>query len=316
VNVLIVQPGADTGGQGIDMQRAFARHAPDWKVRSVTVSRNYLGFDEDLHYPTDKDEIAELGRNADVLHFRSSFKALRLLGLHERRRPRQPVILQHHGTEFREGAEAILSEARFFHAPVYVSTIDLLVGHDQVGWIPAPIEIEDLSAYRGARDPDAPIRIGHCPTVRTAKGTDAFLAAIDELKQRYPIELVLVEGRSWRDCLKIKGTFDLLFDQLTFGFGGNGLEAFAMGIPVVSGAVDPKVLAKMQEIIGPDLPFAAATRETLWNVLERLICDAAERDVQAQRGLEYVKAWHAAPMVVERLKAIYRAAGRRKALIA
>lgn len=50
-NLLIYSPGADTGGLGIAMKRAFDKHAPEWTARHIRREDNYL------HYPADIEGI-------------------------------------------------------------------------------------------------------------------------------------------------------------------------------------------------------------------------------------------------------------------
>jgi hypothetical protein len=311
MNVLILVAGADTGGQGINIKRAFDRFAPDWSVRSASVISNYMAHDPDLTFPRDQEEIVDLYERADVVHLRNSFGALRLVGAHTRRAGEQkkPLIIHHHGSRFRRGAVGLMREAAVRGAASYVSTMDLLLKDSELrlGWIPAPVDVDGLAAMRKPQKSDV-IRIGHAPTNRTLKGTAHFLAACAVLQERgRRIEPVIIEGKPWRECVELKGTVDLFYDQLMFGYGNNGLEAFAMGIPVVSGAVDPKVLSCMRELVG-DLPFLPATHETLADQIEALIISGELREEYAARGRAYVERFHAPAKVVARLQGIYREA--------
>lgn len=313
MNVLILAGGADTGGQGIATKQAFDRHS-SMQVRSVSVSKNYLAYAADLWWPADKRLIRRLFAEADVLHVRNTFLSLKLVGALDFDRKRPPMLIQHHGTDYREHPSRLLHEAARYGAATYVSTIDLLTAApvDHVGWIPAPLDIDALAAFRVARPAEAPLRVGHAPTVRASKGTDVFLEAFAQVEKTRNIELVMIEGKPQVECLAIKGTCDILFDQLTFGYGSNALEAFAMGIPVLSGAEDPAVLDRMRSVIG-FLPFLPCTRANLAEQLRRLIDQEQLREDLAAVGRSYVQTYHAAPVVVKRLERIYRTITNRAA---
>lgn len=81
--------------------------------------------------------------------------------------------------------------------------------------------------------PDGKIIFAHSPSQRAKKGTGRFLAAIDILKQHYGnIEVDLLEGLPYDECLKRKARATIFFDQTMAGsYGNSGLEAMAAGIP-------------------------------------------------------------------------------------
>ncbi len=82
---------------------------------------------------------------------------------------------------------------------------------------------------------DRPLRIGHAPSNRKAKGTDIILSVLDELAaEGHQFELVLVEGLS-NDAARLKyEQMDILIDQLHAGwYGGLAVELMALGKPVM-----------------------------------------------------------------------------------
>jgi len=123
----------------------------------------------------------------------------------------------------------------------------------------------------------------------------------------------MVERVPYRECVALKGTVDVFFDQVTFGYGNNSLEAFAMGIPVISGADDPRVLETMKGLLG-ELPFYPATRADLMLRLAEMIESEELRREVGARGRAYVTRFHSLPAVADRMKRIYadRLEGRMK----
>jgi glycosyltransferase involved in cell wall biosynthesis len=307
VKVIIVAPGADTGGQGIAIKRAFDKHAPGWTVRSVTKKNNYLAQEPDLMWDRDEDEIRAFYAEADVVHVRLTARALR--DLDDWKQPRKPFVYHHHGTLFRDGPRPHIRWAQRCGAQLVVSTLDLWqIAPNDLQWLPAPIDIDRLAAIRAAAGDDRTVpQIVHCPTSRAAKGTDRFLRAAEQLHDEQAFTVDVVEGVTWEECLQRKAHADLFFDQLTYGYGNNALEAWAMGIPVVSGARRPAVLTFMRAILG-ELPFLDAVDGTLRRQLEWLLADKDLRREYSDRGCRYVDRYHSEAAVVERLRGIWTAA--------
>lgn len=150
------------------------------------------------------------------------------------------------------------------------------------------------------------VRIAHAPTDRGIKSTAAFLEATEQLKaEGHPIEVDLIEGVPWRECLARKAKADVYFDQVKLGYGNNAIEAWGMGIPVIAGAA-PATQEEMVRRFG-DLPFYNATESTLYDAL-RAMLNPSIRELYAHRGLMHVRKYHDERVVVEQLKDVYRRA--------
>jgi hypothetical protein len=121
------------------------------------------------------------------------------------------------------------------------------------------------------------------------------------------VELVLVEGKPWRDGMAIKATADIYFDQVQLGYGCNAVEAWGMGIPVIAGA-DEWTLTKMRNIYGKTLPFYEATEATIKDAIADLATNKAKRTQYAKRGLSHVRRWHDEKPALTRLATLYRLA--------
>jgi glycosyltransferase involved in cell wall biosynthesis len=153
------------------------------------------------------------------------------------------------------------------------------------------------------------IRIAHAPTNRAIKSTEAFLSATDQLRgEGFDIEVDLIEGVSWAECLQRKSKADIYFDQVILGYGNNAIESWGMGIPVIAGA-QPATLAEMERRFG-DLPFYTTTPDSIYDSLKALVSTPSLRDEYGQRGLEHVRRWHDEAKGVEQLKDLYQRATR------
>lgn len=286
----------DLGGDGIRTKWAFDRHAPGWVYRQTVRKANYLG------YPTDTPfvEACELAARVDVVHARNSFRAARLAGCMGK-----PTVVHHHGTRLRNNPARILAEQRASKALGLAATLDLwLLAPEELEWLPAPYDLGFLASLRRPVD-DGVLRIGHAPTNRAVKSTERFLAAAARLGRELPVAVVLIEGRSWWDCLQLKATCDILFDQVKLGYGNNAIEAWGMGIPVVAGAA-ADTLGEYERRFG-SVPFPVADEGSIYGAL-RGLADPGVRAWWRHRGLEHVRRWHDETRVVSQLQDIYRRA--------
>ena len=160
-----------------------------------------------------------------------------------------------------------------------------------------PFESERMPPRRRASG--GGVRVGHAPSVRRAKGTEQILRALKQLRRKHPrLEIVLIEGLPHREALELKATCDIFIDQIgDLGYGINSLEALAMGIPTASSLAP----GFAQEI--PDHPFVEIDETNIAERLEPLVADSGLRRRLGERGREWVREYHDARRVVQRLHA-------------
>ena len=230
---------------------------------------------------------------ADVIHTNATFRTLE--------RYWKPSVVHHHGTGFRQNPEGHLARAREHGAQALVSTLDLwLLAPDETIWLPAPYDLDWLDSFRKPHD-GTKVRIGHAPTNRAIKSTEKLMKAVARIPEA---ELVLIERKRWSDCLKMKGTVDVFFDQVILGYGNNAIEAWGMGIPVICGA-EPDTLAEMRNRF--ELPFYEATEDTIYDAIKAMT-DEITRKEWGERGRAHADRFHSDRAVVELLWPIYEQA--------
>lgn len=300
MRVFIDSTGADTAGISVAIKHAFLRHAPDWRVDSMVAAGNYINYPQDV--PWSQRGLERLYDAADVVHIHNTTHAHRWYDNAQGK----PTVLTHHGMHSQGDFRQMVADGLAIGATQLASTLDLALMEPGLEWVGAPVSLEAMRSlrernYRSGRV----LRIGHAPTNRAIKGTEAFIAAMVKLVQSgLPVEPVVIEGRQWADCLRIKATCDLWFDQPVLGYGSNAIEAWAMGIPVVSGVADPQIRAGMIERWGR-LPFFEANEATLESGLRALAADSGLREEYRERGTAHVERWHDERVTVETLKRIY-----------
>lgn len=279
---------ADPAGVVGRYRSAAAKAQDGLVIREAHKASAYFNFPTDIVW-TRKTEglVRALASEADVIHLNNSDVAYRALGL------RKPALLHHHGSLFRSDPAHWFAVARRSRMVQAVSTIDLTrPDEDELAWLPTAYDIDDLEAIGAAnrRTPDGMLRVVSAPTNRSYKATAALIAAVDGLRSDgLPVELVLVEGKTWRQCLVEKAKADVVFDQVAFGYGCNSIEAWGMGVPVIAGA-DPWTLDAMRRRFG-DLPFYEATETTIADAI-RAMLSYDLRSEWAERGMAHVRQWH------------------------
>jgi hypothetical protein len=234
--------------------------------------------------------IRRLG-TADVLHIHT------VVSLAQQARRPLPTVLHHHGSMLRANAAQYAQEAKRKHALVLVSNLELFThtGDYPAFFLPNVVPVaryralarENARAWEGGRA----FRVCHSPTHAHRKGTKEFLAAVEDLQRLgYPIEPVLAENQTHADTLRIKSTCHAAFDSFWLGIQCSGLEAAAMGMPVIAG--DPVVAERYREKFGV-VPYTYANdREELTFQLRRLMDDQAFRMEETDRVSGYVTANH------------------------
>jgi len=171
---------------------------------------------------------------------------------------------------------------------------------DPKDWRPAP----------ETRQPHDPLTIVHAPSHRLVKGTRYLTEAVERLKtDGLALELILVENLPRTAARKLYERADLVVDQLLAGwYGGLGVEAMALGKPVVAylREADLKFIPKAMR---DDLPVINASALNIYDVLKSLATTRRRslREI-GMRGRRYLEMWHDPIKIAAAVIEDYRAA--------
>lgn len=311
MNIINVTRGADTGNQSYLLSKAINDYTPHHSMSCTHPS--CLDFRYDVLWREQWGNSSSDGlvprwlRNAwmqaDVLHIHNAYKRANYWASY---RKDVGIVFQQHGRHPND-QDRLREICEQRHAVHVVSTLNLLeiVDWDIKRWFPAPIEL--FPAKRVRRQGEGPVRIIQCPTMPDKKATREFVEVTGALKERYDIEAEVVTGVSHLECMVRKARADILFDQLAVCYGGNSLEAWAMGIPVVVG-LSPRVHELAEQTFGRAPYVLARTPEELYRALERLIVDVDYRAEMGRVGRDYVATWHSPQRAADIAIATYREA--------
>lgn len=170
---------------------------------------------------------------------------------------------------------------------------DHLFIHPNIKHVSLPFDAQKFN-YKKAFSGKA--RIGHAPTNRAAKGSDVIIPVLNEIAEKFPVEIVLIENMSYNDAIKAKESCDIFVDQIgDLGYGINSLESLAMGITTCS------CLAPGFEEIYPDHPFVVIDKSNLKEKLLELISTKEDLNENPEYGRKWVEQTHDAVKVVQRI---------------
>jgi len=249
-----------------------------------------FGAEGQYQLPRDRQAAAHAMRDADVVHVHVNVPDGVVI-------PQgKPTVFHHHGSPLRRHPEPFATLAAKHNALVLVSNLQLLTYAPNAIFLPNVMPVARYRRLRaianGTIDRSTEtFRVAHSPSRPAIKGTDVFLRCCDRLKRRgYPIEPVLIQNVSHRESLAIKATCDAAFDAFWLGMQCSGLEAAAMGLPVIAG--DQSVANRCRALYG-SVPYTFAdSEEELELVLKRMMDDADFRAVEADRVSRHVLEYH------------------------
>jgi hypothetical protein len=150
----------------------------------------------------------------------------------------------------------------------------------------------------------------HAPSDRTVKGTRYLVDAVEQLRgEGLEVELVLVEGLSHTDAVRLYGRADLAVDQLFAGwYGGFAVEAMAAGVPVAT-YLRSEDFGVLPERMREALPLLDVSPDTLADVLRTWLGprrhELAALGAQSRR---FVERWHDPRAIAAGVAADYEAA--------
>ena len=279
----------DNGGATWFYKDALDQHTSH-DTRAVRTYQGWLAYPGDVINP-EPDVLQGLYDWADVVHLHDEAGALV-----QEFKPK-PTVITYHGSRYRSAPEQYNQRCEKRGWLVTVSTLDLTEWGGR--WIPTP--------RRDVADDYKPARrfvVVHAPTNRERKKSDLIIEAV---RADRGCRLQLIENTPYRRCMQRKAKGRVLVDGW-LGYGSNAVEAWALGMPVISGA-SYDLQNRMREAWGY-VPFMEChpSRRGLWRALESI----KNNDRQYRRfqnvGRSHYLAYHHPYHVAQRLVKLYEEA--------
>jgi hypothetical protein len=208
------------------------------------------------------------------------------------------IVCYYLGTDLRD--RGVIPEIDALSDLNITTEFDHLALHPNLRFSFLPFE---TGAFRVRDKENERLRICHAPRNRLFKGTDRIIEACREMEARHGVELVLIEGKTHAEALRLKMTCDIAIDQIGdvggTGYGVNSLETLSMGIPTLT-SFTPEFDAFLA-----DHPFIVVNHDTIDEKLEQVILDGDLRRRKGREGREFVEKYHEAGKVVESIYSMY-----------
>ena len=238
-------------------------------------------------FEADRLVLKDLAMTSDVVHYHVMRVADKYLGVNLDGRP---TVMHHHGTEYRRDPLTWNERDRAVDVRL-VSNLELLQYGEGLTYLPNPVPVERYRRFALAASPQSQrLRIAHSPTKQGIKGTEVFLRVCRSLEMRRLVEAVLIQNEPLHKALEIKATCDVCFDSFFLGMQCSGLEAAAMGMPVIAGDADCR--REYNKMFGC-VPYTFADDETaLKAIIERLATDPKFYATEQARVSTFVTEFH------------------------
>jgi glycosyltransferase involved in cell wall biosynthesis len=243
--------------------------------------------------------LARLLPRTDVFHFYFGLTLVpRSLQFPLLRLARRRSVVHFLGSDIRGRSPAELAFADRAGAKIVGS-------YDALRWVPDAEVVPpglDLRTFTPTppTDRERPVVV-HAPSSRRRKGTDAVVAACEQLD----VDLDLVEGLHHDEARRRYERADIVVDQLNAGwYGIFAIEAMALGKPVVTYLREEAVRAT-ERALQTQVPIVSATAETLADRLRPLVESPKERRRLGAASRAYVERVHDVDRNADRLLDIY-----------
>jgi len=275
----------DYAGMSFRLAEAINKHTPH-ESRQLTMRRHGWGYPLDI-LTDDKDEMCKWIDWADIVNCWGHRTPLDVT-----ERTPEKLIIIHRGTKFRGKPAGGRADAKRRNAFQMVCTPDLLL-FPELQWLPNAVPVDEWAKLRKPHTGGKPIV---CQTP-SSPGRNSTAKIQEVLAGKTNIKLLIFRGQ-WQSVMNQKGVVDIYLGSFTLGYGMNILEAWAMGLPVIS-----HVEERNRELIFGEvgyLPHYESTLEELPHAVDSLVQNNALYREYAELGKKYMREFHDYPVVAKR----------------
>ena len=151
-------------------------------------------------------------------------------------------------------------------------------------------------SYSGHDGTNSTVKVIHTPNHRGVKGTEFLLKAVEELREEgLKVELILVERMPNEEVRRLMAEeADILAEQfIATGYGMNGIEGMASGLPVLANLEHEaytRVFRRYSYL--NECPILSTTPETIKENLRVLVTNPELREELGRAGRRYAEKYH------------------------
>jgi len=242
----------------------------------------------------DPDVVRGLVEWADIVNVHATFRPLRVGGMKELK-PRN-LMITHRGRYYRRNSKHVNASAAGRGVKRQLCSTADLTRYGPVIWMPTAIPQDRYKALRKKRrhSSELPI-VCQAPSNPRMKRTDEVR---ELLGGRTDIRLMIVSGRHHDVVMRRIAKATIFVDRFRIGLGTGGLEAAAMGIPVIAWADRADEACILREV--GYLPYYKSTMEDLPVAVDDLLSSPSLYSEYAERGQEYIRTFHDYPAIARR----------------
>lgn len=271
MNILIIAR-ADHSGAGYALKCSVNLHT-DHECRAIAYKGTWLEYGHDIMEPAPA-QVAKWAEWADVVNVHGNT-------LIDPAISGKPIVTTYHGSYYRNHWQELNTRDRLRGYVQTALTIDLAQHGPR--WIGRAME--DLGE---SLDQSEAYTVVHSPTQPRRKGT----AWVRQACAQAGAQLDVITKVSNIECLRRKARGHVLVDQVgpsAYGYGTSALEAWSMGLPVISGCSDEL----FQAIVGKVgyCPFVRV--QSVVELRDAILAlQSAEYRRWAEQGRGYVRRYH------------------------
>ncbi len=149
----------------------------------------------------------------------------------------------------------------------------------------------------------------HSPTAKSAKGSNIILPIIEELKQLYEFEFILLHDVTRETVLDLMQKADIFIDQIILGgYGMAAMEAMSFGKPVMA-YILPEVF---EAGLSKECPIVNSNPDNFKEQLIKLLESPQLRNEIGMKSRAFVEKFHDADKIALQLIDIYSKALKEK----
>ena len=164
-------------------------------------------------------------------------------------------------------------------------------------------------SYSGHDGTNSTVKVIHTPNHRGVKGTEFLLKAVEELREEgLKVELILVERMPNEEVRRLMAEeADILAEQfIATGYGMNGIEGMASGLPVLANLEHEaytRVFRRYSYL--NECPILSTTPETIKENLRVLVTNPELREELGRSGRRYAEKYHSEETASYMFGAVY-----------